>query len=90
MATEASYPEPTPERTDAIPESYAVYVTTEWINVWQYRVNLSEPEGAWYFVESLDRANDPKLSLDHATPTAPTPEGYWIYSRTYSCELDCA
>ncbi|MBB6647643.1 hypothetical protein [Halobellus ruber] len=89
MATETAHPEPKPDRGDVIPESFAVYVTAEWVHVWQYRVNVSEPDGAWYFVETLDRANDPKLSMDHASPTAPTPDGYWIYSRTYDCELDC-
>ena len=90
MATETSHPEPTPDRTDVIPESYAVYVTEEWVHVWQYRVNISEPEGTWCFVETLNRENDPKLSLDHASPLAPTPDGYWIYSRTYHCETDVA
>ena len=89
MATDTSHPEPEPDRTDVIPESYAVYVTEAWVHVWQYRASVSDPDGAWHYVERLDRSTDPKLSLDHATPTSPTPEGYWIYSRTYSCELDC-
>jgi hypothetical protein len=89
MKAQPDHPGPTPERTDIIPESYAVYVTAEWVHVWQYRANISEPEGTWYSVETLDRKNDPKLSLDHATPMPPTPDGYWIYSRTYDCELNC-
>jgi len=89
MAAETDTPEPTPARTDVIPESYAVYVTAEWVYVWQYRVNIAEPDGEWYFIERLDRDTDPKLSLDHASPMPPESEEYWIYSRTYSCELDC-
>ncbi len=89
MEAKPDHPEPTPNRTDVIPESYAVYVTAEWVHVWQYRITVSEPDGEWYFAETLDRDNDPKLSLDHASPMPPTPEGYWIYSRTYNCELDC-
>ena len=72
-----------------IPESYAVYVTDGGIDVWQYRVDFADPGGKWNFVERLDREDDPKLSMDFATPTAPGPDGYWIYSRTYDCELDC-
>ena len=89
MAVKSDAPEPTPARTDVIPESYAVYVTAERVCVWQYRVTLSERDGTWQFVETLDRDNDPKLALSHATPMPPGPEGYWVYSRTYDCELDC-
>ncbi|MFD1599651.1 hypothetical protein [Halobellus rarus] len=89
MATRTTAPEPTPERGDVLPDSYAVYVGAERINVWQYRVNISERDGAWYFVESLDREQGPKLSMDQASPMPPSAEGYWIYSRTYDCELDC-
>ncbi|WP_311172117.1 hypothetical protein [Halobellus ordinarius] len=88
MAIETT-PEPTPTRNDVIPDSYAVYVDPGRIYVWQYRVNISEPDGQWYFVETLDRDNDPKLSMDHASLMPPTGDGYWIYSRTYDCELDC-
>jgi hypothetical protein len=89
MAAETDPPEPTPPRTDVIPESYAIYVTADWVYVWEYRVNISEPDGKWDFVERLDQATEPKLSMDHASPMPPESEGYWIYSRTYECELDC-
>lgn len=89
MDSATDRPRPNPERSETIPESYAVYVNDRRIHVWQYRVDISEPDGQWHFVETLDRADDPKLSLDHATPTAPDGDGYWIYSRSYSCEIDC-
>jgi hypothetical protein len=89
MGIQPNNPEPTPERTDVIPDSYAVYVTDEWVHISEYRVSVSEPDGAWYPVETLDRDNEPKLSLDHATPMPPESDGYWIYSRTYNCELNC-
>lgn len=89
MEVDTSHPKPEPARSDVIPKSYAVYVTTARIHVWQYRATIAEPDGAWHFVETLDRANDPKLSMDHASPMPATPDGYWIYSRTYDCELDC-
>jgi hypothetical protein len=89
MEASTIQPEVTPERSDAIPDSYAVYVESQHIYVWQYRVNVSSPDGEWYFVETLDRDDNPKLSMEHATPMAPTADGYWIYSRSYDCELDC-
>lgn len=49
----------------------------------------SEPNGQWHVVETLDRDNDPELSLEYATPMAPTAGGNRIYSRSYDCELDC-
>ncbi|MFD1684893.1 hypothetical protein [Halobellus litoreus] len=89
METSATAPDPTPERADVIPDSYAVHVGAERIDVWQYRITISDPDGAWHFVETLDREKDPKLSMDQASPMPPTAAGYWIYSRTYDCELDC-
>lgn len=80
---------PTPDRTDVIPESYAVRVTEDRIAVWQYRVGIDDPDGAWTFVEMLDTAEDPKLSLDQARPMPPEDGGYWIYGSSYDCELDC-
>jgi len=82
-------PGPTPDRTDVLPESYAVHVTDERIAVWQYRVGIDDPDGTWAFVERLDTAADPKLSLDQARPMPPTDGGYWIYGGSYDCELDC-
>ena len=90
MEAQPNHPEPTPERTDVIPESYAVYVTDEWVHISQYRVNVSEPDGAWYPVETLDRDNEPKLSLDHATPMPPASDGSCIHRRTYNREPHCA
>jgi len=80
---------PAPDREAAIPESYAVYVGDRSIDVWQYRLTVADPDGEWHFHERLDRENDPRLSLDFAQVTPPSPEGYWIYSKSYDCELDC-
>jgi hypothetical protein len=57
--------------------------------VWQFRVTLAEPDGGWTFVESQAHEKDPRLSLEYATLSAPADEGYWVYSRTYDCTLDC-
>jgi hypothetical protein len=78
-----------PPRTDVLPDSYAIYATDEQIHVWQFRVNLSSPNGEWYFVESLDRKDGPRLSLEYATLSAPNPDGHWIFSRSYDCRLSC-
>jgi hypothetical protein len=90
MSSEPAAPDATPARSDAIPDTYAIYVDEEHIHVWQYRVTVSEPDGTWQFVESLDRSDDtPSLSLEYATPMAPAADGYWIYSKSYNCEIDC-
>jgi hypothetical protein len=90
MSSESTTPNVSPSRSDVIPDTYALYVDDNRIYVWQYRVTVSEPDGTWYFVESLDRGDDaPRLSLEYATPMAPTADGYWIYSRSYDCEIDC-
>jgi len=78
-----------PPRTDVRPESYAVRVTDERVRVWQYRATLSEPDGEWHHVETLGRNNEPRLSLDYATVAAPDDDGYWIYSKSYDCSMDC-
>jgi hypothetical protein len=88
MSTESA-PDVSPERDDVQPESYAVYVDEEAIHVFQYRVTLAERDGEWYFLETLARADDPRLSLDFATPRPPSDGGYWIYSKSYDCRLDC-
>jgi hypothetical protein len=89
MSSETSVPNVSPKRSDVISETYAIYVDDTYVHVWQYRVTVSEPDGKWYFVETLDRDDDPRLSLEYATPMSPTAEGYWIYSKSYDCELDC-
>jgi hypothetical protein len=78
-----------PPREDAIPETYAVRVTDEHVRVWEYRATVAEPDGAWQFVETLDRGDDPRLSLEYAEFTTGTADGHWVYSRDYDCELDC-
>jgi len=82
-------PNVSPNRDDVRPDTYAVYVDDDDIHVFQYRVTISDREGAWYFVETLNHENDPRLSLDLATPMSPSKGGYWIYSKTYDCQLDC-
>jgi hypothetical protein len=82
--------DPSPNREVAVPESYALHVDDERIVVWQYRVDISDPDGDWQFVERLDRDDDPKVAMDYATLDPPTAEGYWIYSKSYDCELECA
>jgi len=69
--------------------SYAVYVDAQSIHVWEYCVNVSEPDGEWTFIETLDCDGEPRLSLAYAALAAPDPDGYWIYSGSYDCELDC-
>lgn len=90
MGNSASHPGPEPERAEAIPKSYAVYVTEQRIAVWQYRVDIGAPGGTWRFVETLTREDDPRLSLDHAMLHPPGADGYWIYSKSYDCQLECA
>jgi hypothetical protein len=89
MSSDATTPDDTPNQTDVIPDSYGIHVMDEQIHVWQYRIGVTEPAGQWRFVETLDRTDDPKLSLEYASPMAPATDGYWIYSRSYDCELDC-
>jgi hypothetical protein len=78
-----------PERDDVIPGSCAVHVTDRRVRVWEYSVDVSAPDGAWESVESFDRDAGPTLTLEGATPTAPAPDGYWLYARSYDCERDC-
>jgi len=59
--TASSNPDPdsgasvAPSRDDVMPDSYAVRVCDAHIDVWQYRVTLSEPGGEWDVVETLAR-----------------------------------
>lgn len=89
MSTESTAPKVSPNRSDIIPETYAIYVNDQHVHVWQYRVSISEPDGEWNFVETLDRDDEPELSLEYTTPMPPSSDGYWLYSKTYNCELDC-
>ena len=89
MSSTESPPGPTPDRTDPIAGSYAIYVTTERLHVWQYQHSMSAPEGDWQFVETFDRGDEPKLSLTQATLTAPTDDSYWVYAKEYDCFLGC-
>jgi hypothetical protein len=65
-----------PPREEARPESFAIHVTSDYVQVWQYRASISEPEGEWNHVETLDQANGPRLSLEYAALEAPTDDGY--------------
>ncbi len=89
MVSSTTPPGSTPDRNDVIADSYAIRVDERRISVWQYRVDISAPDGEWRFMEMFDHDEDPKLTVEHATLTSPTKEGYWIYSRSYDCELDC-
>jgi len=80
---------PTPDRTDPIADSYAIYVTAERLQVWQYQHSISAPDGCWQLVETFDQADDPKLSVTQATFTAPTEDGYWVHAKEYDCFLGC-
>lgn len=89
MSNEQITPTIAPDRTQVIPETYAVYVDDELIHVWQYRVRMSEPDGEWDYLETLAREEEPRLTLEYAIPMPADSEGYWIYSQSYDCELDC-
>ena len=89
MGTDASRARPAPNRDSAVPDSYAIRVDDQGVDVWQYRVDLEEPDGAWRFVETHDIEDNLRVSLDLATLEPPTEDGYWVYSRTYDCETDC-
>jgi hypothetical protein len=89
MSKDTTVSKPSPDRTDVIPETFAIYVTDQYVQVWQYRIGLSRPNGEWVFVETLNRDDEPRLSLEYAQPMPPASEGYWIYSKSYDCELDC-
>lgn len=89
MGTDTTSARPAPDRDDAVPDSYAIRVDDRSIDVWQYRVDVSEPDGSWRFVEAHDAESDLRVSLDLATLTPPTGDGYWVYSRRYDCETDC-
>ena len=78
-----------PERTNVVPDTYAIYVNGRSVDVWQYRVDLDEPDGDWRFVETHGAEDDLRVSIDLARLTPPSENGYWVYSRTYDCETDC-
>jgi len=89
MGTETTSPTATPDRTDVPPETFAIHVIDEQIDVWQYCITISSPDGEWDAVETLELDDEPRLSLKYARPVAATEDGYWMYSREYSCEKDC-
>lgn len=88
MRVEDAPPNVSPPRDAAMPESYAVYVVDERIHVWQYRADVTG-ETDWRFVETVNRDGDPRLTLEYAELTAPTPGGYWVYTKSYDCTMDC-
>jgi hypothetical protein len=78
-----------PPESDVRPDSYAVRVDETHVHVWQYQITVADPEGTWQFVERLDRKRNPRLSLEQVRPKEPGADGYWLYSRSYDCTLDC-
>jgi hypothetical protein len=90
MDGKTTQPGPRPDPSEAIAGSYAIHVSDRRVTVWQYRVDIAAPGGRWRFVEALDHDADPTLALEHATLTRPSADGYWVYSTSYDCELDCA
>jgi len=89
MSSTESPPEPKPDRTDPIPDSYAIHVTAERLVVWQYQHSISAPEGGWELVETFDQGDNPQFSLTQATLTGPNEDGYWMYAKEYDCFLGC-
>jgi hypothetical protein len=85
MDDELTRTRPAPNRDRAIPDSYAIHVDDRSIDVWQYRVDVGEPDGRWRLVEAHDPEGDLRVSVD----LAPTGDGYWVYSRTYDCDTNC-
>lgn len=79
-----------PAGSTPTPDSYALYVEGGAIHVWQYRHSIADPEGTWTFLETFDRAAEPRLSLTQATLGPPTDDGYWVYTGDYECFLGCA
>ena len=47
---------------------------------------MSPPES---LPETFDQADEPKLSVTQVTLTAPTEDGYWVYTKEYDCFLGC-
>lgn len=89
MVDRMSQREPTPERSDVMAGSYAIHSDEQRIEVWEYRVDISAPDGEWHFMETFDHEKEPKLTLEYATLTSPVEDGYWVYSKSYDCELAC-
>ena len=90
MSTDTSPERPAPDRDDAVPDSYALHVDDRGVDVWQYRVDLEQPDGGWRFIETHDAEDDLRVSLEFAALTPPSGDGYWVYSRTYDCEIECS
>ena len=89
MSSESQPPATQPPRNDVLPESYALRVTDANVQVWQYNPTISDPEGEWQFVETIAQDNSPRFALDYAMLETPDDDGYWIYSKTYDCAMDC-
>ena len=78
-----------PPRSDVGPGTYAIRVEEDGMAVWEYRVGIDSPAGAWARVERLDHADQTRLNLEYAMLTPPDVGGYWVYATSYVCELDC-
>lgn len=82
-------PAASPPRTTAPTDSYAIRVTEDRIDVWKYRVSFAESDGEWVYEETLDREDEPRLSIESTALGSPASDGYWLYSQTYTCTLEC-
>lgn len=80
---------PTPPRDEVVPDHYAIRVTDEWLQVWQYRDRGLDPGGEWHHVQTLLPDEDTRLSVEWARPESPTDDGYWVYCRSYECQRGC-
>ena len=87
--SETETPNSKPDRTDVLVDTHAIHVRDLHIHVWQYRLRLSDSDGEWTHVETLRRDDDPKLSVEQATMSPPSADGYWIYCKRYDCTLGC-
>ena len=90
MSSESQPPEAArPPRDDPLPASYALRVTDDEVHVWQYNPTISEPEGEWQYVETIDQATAPRFTLEYATLTAPAGHRPWISSNAYDRATAC-
>lgn len=78
-----------PSRDDVMPESYALHISEETINVWQFRPTMTDPAGDWHHVETLNQNNTPRFTLEYAIIEDVDSSEYWIYTKSYECKLDC-
>jgi hypothetical protein len=89
MGTEREHPPVTPAKENVRPDTYAIHVSDDRIAVCKYRVTIADQGGEWEFVDTFSRTEETKLSLERATMGEPDADGYWLYSRSYECHLDC-